>query len=90
MRKSKWTTIYGGHHDNKPKFFVRITPEMLELEKLGFPHGIGINIPFDSKEEAGEYADSIDNFFDALNKQLIVDHRNDIIAKFKARRRKGN
>lgn len=84
--KSNWTSIYWGVSDKKLKPYVRITPISLELEKLKFPHGIGINIPFDTEDDAIEYAKSIDNLFNALKAQIIEDHMDRLTRKIRKKR----
>ena len=75
-RESKWTTVYWDIDSGKPFAYVRITPEFLDLESLGFPHGLALANKFETEEQAVKYADTVDFFFEALvegNKVADID-----------------
>lgn len=73
-RKSPWTSIYWGTVEGKPGLhpFVRLTPDFMDLEESGFPHGILLGHgPFASEEEAVAAADTFDTFFTAMAAELL-------------------
>lgn len=72
-RQSKWTHIYWDYSISK--CYIRLTPDFLAMEALGFPHGISISgNTFDNKEDANLHADKIDNFMNALEKRIIEEY----------------
>jgi len=58
---SRWTTVYCDHGFH----YVRFTPPA-DLSALGRPHGLALATTFTSEYEAHRFADSIDEFMDAL------------------------
>jgi hypothetical protein len=58
---SRWTTVYfdRGFH------YVRFTPHT-DLKALGRPHGLALATTYTSEFEAHRFADSVDDFMDAL------------------------
>lgn len=65
-RDSKWTSIYWTLQDGELRPCVRLTPNFLEMEKLGFSHGLSVSPACTSEEEANLYADRIDAFIEAM------------------------
>lgn len=59
---SRWTVVVstGG------QWFVKLAPKHVELEKLGRPWGISLANTYSSPFEAHRFADSIDQFLDAV------------------------
>lgn len=67
-RDSLWTMVY---FDSD--FYVRLTPKFMELEKAGFSHGISLGTKFSSEVDAHRFADTLDKFFDAMEKTMRAD-----------------
>ena len=65
-RESRWTAIYWAVEDGELRPCVRLTPDFLEMEKLGFSHGLSVSPTFATEEEATRYADRIDAFIEAM------------------------
>lgn len=71
-RESRWTRVYLSHEDQKPIFYVRLTPTFIDLEKFTFPHGISLGgQTFETKEQANEYADRVDQLMEEVAIELI-------------------
>lgn len=73
-RNSKWTRIYFTGENGKPEYYVRFTPDFMNLEATGFPHGLTLGITYAAKEQAEAAADVLDSFFDAMFIAIIDDH----------------
>ncbi len=61
--ESKWTVV--GTETGRT-FFVRLAPDFVNLEALGRPWGLSFHNVYEDYEEAHRYADSIDEFMDAV------------------------
>lgn len=68
-RESKFTKIFWDLDPVSGKLlpYVRLCPTFLEMEELGRSHGFAIGGGFrESQEEAIKFADSIDQFLEAM------------------------
>lgn len=71
--ESRWTSIYWDY--TQKKCYIRLTPTLLAMEELGFPHGISVSgNNFDNEEQATIHADKIDKFMDALEDRIIQEY----------------
>jgi hypothetical protein len=78
--ESRWTSIYWDNDKSdayKLKPCVRLTPNFMSLEAVGFPHGLGLAGLFETEQEAIEYAKSIDRFMDELMHDILNGEAND-------------
>jgi hypothetical protein len=78
--ESRWTSIYWGNDEAdayKLKPCVRLTPNFMSLEAVGFPHGVGLAGYFETEKQAIEYAKSIDTFMDELMRDILDGEAND-------------
>lgn len=57
--------------------YIRVTPVMVALENLGFPHGFSLNHFFPDEASAFAHADRIDKVFDAIAESIIEDAKRD-------------
>lgn len=73
-RDSKWTSIYWSVDEGELRPLVRLTPNFLEMEKLGFSHGLSVSPTFDTEAEANLYADRIDTFIEAMVRESEAAH----------------
>lgn len=62
-KKFKWVCVYW--HSSQ-LCYLRLIPHNLNVEALGFPHGIALAQTFTSTEDAEAYAERIDKFMNAL------------------------
>jgi hypothetical protein len=66
-KKFKWVHVYW----HSPHLcYLRLTPQNLNMEALGFPHGIALAQTFTSTEDAEAYAERIDKFMNALEESI--------------------
>lgn len=72
MRNSRWTQVYWDVNPATGKLaaYVRLTPEFMELEAAGFSHGLSIGGFFETNEQAVEWANTMDTFFNTMIKEL--------------------
>lgn len=73
-RTSTWTRVYMDPSHGDQPFYVRLTPDFVELEKTGFNHGLSMgSTTFETKAEAEAWADRLDTFFEAVKAAIIKD-----------------
>lgn len=60
---SKWTIVCT---ENGMDYYVRLTPDFVDLESLGRPWGLAFGNLYKDVAEAHKFADSIDLFMDAV------------------------
>lgn len=65
--ESKWTRVYW----DRGFYFVRLIPNMLDLEEAGRPWGLALATRYNSPYEAHKFADSVDQFFDLLESTIL-------------------
>ena len=65
-KKFKWVMIYSTGSQE----YLRLIPQNLNVEALGFPHGIALAQTFTSTEDAEAYAERIDKFMNALEESI--------------------
>lgn len=73
-RSSKWTRVYLTTENPEQPYYVRFTPDFINLEATGFPHGLTLGITYATREQAEASADVLDSFFDAMYIAIIDDH----------------
>lgn len=61
-RESAFTSIYS----EGVLWYVRITPVFINMDNLGFPHGLALSSTFKEKKAAIEFADKVDFFLDCM------------------------
>lgn len=61
--ESKWTIV---GTENGHEYFVRFAPNFVDLESLGRPWGLAMMNIYTDYDEAHRFADSIDEFMDAV------------------------
>jgi len=66
-KRFKWVHIYW--HSSQ-LCYLRLIPQNLNVEALGFPHGIALAQTFTSTEDAEAYAERIDKFMNALEESI--------------------
>lgn len=66
-KRFKWVQIYW-HSSNT--LHLRLIPQNVNVEALGFPHGIALAQTFTSTEDAEAYAERIDKFMNALEESI--------------------
>ena len=66
-KRFKWVQIYW-HSSNT--LHLRLIPQNVNVEALGFPHGIALAQTFTSTEDAEAYAERIDKFMNALEETV--------------------
>ena len=73
MRRSRWTQVYWDADDDGKLFaYIRLTPDFMDLEDTGFPHGISISgNRFTTEKAANAAADLYDKFFEAMLAELL-------------------
>lgn len=65
---SKWTIV---GTENCQQYFVRLAPHCVDLESLGRPWGLAFGNLYDDYDEAHRFADSVDEFMDAVFASLM-------------------
>lgn len=66
-RRFKWVHVYW-HSSNT--LHLRFIPNGINVEALGFPHGIALAQTFTNTDDAYAYAERIDNLFNALKEAI--------------------
>lgn len=66
-KRFKWVQIYW-HSSNT--LHLRLIPQNVNVEALGFPHGIALAQTFTSTEDAEAYAERIDKVMNALEESI--------------------
>ena len=63
-----WTGIYWDYDKDKQSLrcYLRVIPGKMGLECAGFPHGISLNMFYDTKEEAKAAQGYYKKFFEAM------------------------
>lgn len=73
-RDSKWTMIYHDATEKGVFSYIRLVPGDMNLEEVGFPHGISITgNKFSSDEEAEKMADRVDMFMENMVQNMGPD-----------------
>lgn len=66
-KRFKWVHVYW----HSPQLcYLRLIPQNLNVEALGFSHGIALAQTFTSTEDAEAYAERIDKFMNALEESI--------------------
>jgi len=68
--EKNWTYIYVDFNNEGMFYCVRLTPYFVDLESLGFSHGLGLAGEFKTKEDAEKYAMKVEVFMNEVVKAL--------------------
>ena len=73
-RQSTWTRVYMTCENPEMSYYVRFTPNFVELERAGFSHGLSLGTAtFATKVEAEAWADRLDEYFEVVKGNIIED-----------------
>lgn len=70
---SKWTIV---GTENCQEWFVRLAPDCVDLQELGRPWGLAFGNLYTDVNEAHRFADSIDQFMDAVLEAHVAEAQN--------------